>query len=52
MRKLTNCNGGESGNKSAKLVQKNLLLQPSSAAVERVFSLLNSGFGTQQEQLL
>ena len=32
------------------VVKKNLLLQPSSAAVERVFSLLNSGFGTQQEQ--
>jgi len=45
----------ESGNKSAKLVcccQKILLVQPSSAAVERVFSLLNSGFGDQWEQSL
>ena len=34
------------------IVRKFLLLQPSSAAVERVFSLLNSGFGTLQEQSL
>ena len=55
MRKLTNCYGGKSGNKSAKLVrysQKNVFLQPSSAAVKRVFSLINSGLGTQQEQSL
>ena len=34
------------------VVKKILLVQPSSAAVERVFSLLNSGFGDQQEQSL
>jgi len=32
--------------------KKILLVQPSSAAVERVFSLLNSGFVDQQEQSL
>ena len=34
------------------VVKKILLVQPSSAAVERVFSLLNSGFGDQLEQLV
>ena len=34
------------------VVKKILLVQPSSAAVERVFSLLISGFGHQQEQSL
>jgi len=33
-------------------VKKILAIQPSSAAVERVFSLLNSGFGDQQENSL
>ena len=34
------------------VVKKVLLVQPSSGAVERVFSLLNSSFGDQQEQSL
>jgi len=34
------------------VVKKILLVQPSSAAVERVFSLLNSAFGDQQDQSL
>lgn len=33
-------------------VKKVLTIQPSSAAAERVFSLLNSGFGDLQENLL
>ena len=33
-------------------VKKVLLVQPSSAAVERVFSLLNSVFGDQQQHAL
>lgn len=36
----------------SKAVQKALLLQPSSAAVERVFSLLNNSFGTSQANSL
>ena len=34
------------------IVKKLLLVQPSSGAVERVFLLLNSSFGDQQEQSL
>lgn len=36
----------------ATVAKKILAVQPSSAAVERVFSLLNSSFGEQQEQAL
>ena len=36
----------------AAIAKSILAVQPSSAAVERAFSLLNSGFSDQQEQLL
>ena len=53
---LTSLNGGKY-NKAflpewSKAAQHVLLLQPSSAAAERVFSLLNASFGNSQENTL
>ena len=46
MTKFTNCHGRRVRKR------KFLILKPSSAAAKRVFSLLNFGFETQQEQTL